>query len=69
MKQHIKRLLILLLVMNIFTASQEKTCIGNVNLSACPVLVNNCGAAEEEAAATAESDVLLMPISRIIIMQ
>ena len=68
MKQHIKRLLILLLVMNIFTASQEKTCIGNVKLSSAPVLVDNCGAAEE-AAATAESDVLLMPISRIIIMQ
>ncbi len=69
MKQHIKRLIILLLVMNIFTASQEKTCAGNVNLSVAPIMVDNCGAAAEEAAAVAESDVQLMPIGRVIIMQ
>jgi hypothetical protein len=69
MKQHIKRLIILLLVMNIFTASQEKTCVGNVNLSATTVLVDNDGVCQEEAAAIAESDVQLMPIGRVIIMQ
>ena len=69
MKQHIKRLLILLLVMNIFTASQEKTCVGNVNLSVAPALVDNACKSEEQADAAAESDVLLMPISRVIIMQ
>ena len=69
MKQHIKRLLLLLLVMNIFTASQEKTCIGNVNLSAAPALVDNTCNTREESAATEDSDVLLMPISRVIIMQ
>lgn len=69
MKQHIKRLLLLLLVMNIFIASQEKTCVGNVNLSVAPALVDNSCKLEEQTDAAAESDVLLMPISRVIIMQ
>ena len=69
MKQHIKRLLLLLLVMNIFIASQEKTCVGNVKLSVAPELIDNSCKSEEQANAAAESDVLLMPISRVIIMQ
>ena len=68
MKQEIKKLVVLLLLMNLFTSSQEKTCIDNVKLSEAAVMVDNCNKAEEEAA-TAESDVILMPISRIIIMQ
>ena len=68
MKQEIKKLVVLLLLMNLFTSSQEKTSIDNLKVCKASVAVNTCNKAEEEAA-TAESDVILMPISRIIIMQ
>lgn len=70
MRQVIKQLLILMLLLNIFTAAQEKTCVDNLKLSVAPTM-NACTAmaTSEETAAEADSDVMLMPISRIIIMQ
>ncbi len=70
MRQVIKKLLILILLLNIFTAAQEKTCVDNIKLSVAPSM-NTCTAiaTAEEIPAEADTEVMLMPISRIIIMQ
>lgn len=70
MKQEIKKLVFLFLLMCLFTSSQEKKCASNEKCMTVPVvpiiMENNMN---DNNAAYADSDLMLMPISHFILLQ
>ena len=69
MKQEIKKLGVLLLLMILFTSSQEKACVNSPKCCFSPLVQEDKIINNDNNGEYTDSDMVLMPISQFIMLQ